>query len=62
MDQKTGILYNAPLGCAIIGLVVRNSGALEHLNLLSSLALGCYQPSPEVFNCMTLFTTTVKKY
>ena len=35
-------------GCAIKGLVVCNYWDLEPLDLLHSLALGCYQPSPEV--------------
>ncbi len=38
-------------GCAIKELVVSNNRDLEPLDLLNSLALGCYQPSPEV--CMT---------
>ena len=45
--------YHAQLGLpgkgrAIKGLVVCNSWDLEPLDLLNSLALGCYQPSPEV--------------
>ena len=45
--------YNAQLGlpdkgCAIKGLVVCNSWDLEPLVLLNDLALGCYQPSPDV--------------
>ncbi len=35
-------------GRAIKGLVVCNSWDLEPLYLLNGLALGCYQPSPEV--------------
>ncbi len=35
-------------GRAIKGLVVCNSRDLEPLDLLNSLALGCYQPYPEV--------------
>ncbi len=35
-------------GRAIEGLVVFNNRDLEPLYLLNSLALGCYQPSPEV--------------
>ncbi len=45
--------YNAQLGLpnegsAIKGLVVCNSWDLEAWDLLKGLALGCYQPSPEV--------------
>ena len=35
-------------GRAIKGLVVCNNKDLEPLNLQNGLALGCYQPSPEV--------------
>ena len=35
-------------GRAIKGLVVCNSWDLEPSDLLNGLALGCYQPSPEV--------------
>ena len=35
-------------GRAIKGLVVCNSLDLEPWDLLNGLALGCYQPSPEV--------------
>ncbi len=35
-------------GRAIKELVVSNSWDLEPLDLLNGLALGCYQPSPEV--------------
>ena len=35
-------------GRAIKGLVVCNNLDLEPLDLLIGLALGCYQPSPEV--------------
>ncbi len=51
---KTGATqYNAQLGLpdkgrAIKGLVDCNSWDLEPLDLLNGLALGCYQPSPEV--------------
>ncbi len=45
--------YHAQLGLqdkgrAIKELVVCNSWDLEPLGLLNGLALGCYQPSPEV--------------
>ena len=45
--------YYAQLGlpdkvCAIKGLVVCNNWDLEPFDLLNGLALGCYQPSPEV--------------
>ena len=45
--------YHAHLGIpvkgrSIKGLVVCNNWDLEPLNLLNCLALGCYQPSPEV--------------
>ena len=52
--SKTGATqYHAQLGlpdkgCAIKKLVISNSWDLEPLDLLNSLALGCYQPSPEV--------------
>ena len=51
---KTGAThYHAQLGLpdkgrAIKGLVVCNSWDLEPYDLLNGLALGCYQPSPEV--------------
>ena len=35
-------------GRAIKGLVVYNSLDLEPQDLLNGLALGCYQPSPQV--------------
>ena len=35
-------------GRTIKGLVVYNDWDLEPLDLLNGLALGCYQPSPEV--------------
>ena len=45
--------YHAQLGLpekgrAIKGLVVCNNWDLEPLDLLNGLALGCYQPSPDV--------------
>ncbi len=45
--------YHAQLGLpdkgrAIKGLVVCNNWDLEPWDLLNGLALGCYQPSPEV--------------
>ncbi len=45
--------YNAQLGLldkgrASKGLVVGNSLNLEPWELLNGMALGCYQPSPEV--------------
>ena len=36
-------------------LVVCNNWDLEHLDLLNGLALGCYQPSPEVLIVYVLF-------
>ena len=51
---KTGAAqYHAQLGLqdkgrATKGLIICNSWDLEPLNLLNSLAIGCYQPSPEV--------------
>ncbi len=51
---KTGATqYHAQLGLpdkgrAIKGMVVCNNWDLEPLDLLNGLALGCYQPSPEV--------------
>ena len=51
---KTGVTqYHAQLGLpnkgrAIKGLVVCNNWYLEPLDLQNGLALGCYQPSPEV--------------
>ncbi len=53
-QAKTGATqYNAPLGLpdkghVIKGLVVCNNKDLEPWNLLNGLALGWYQPSPEV--------------
>ena len=48
-----GTQYHAQLGLldkrrAIKGLVVCNDWDLESLSLINGLALGCYQPSPEV--------------
>ena len=40
-------------GSAIKGLVVCNSWDLELLYLINCLALGCYQPSPEVLIIIT---------
>ena len=51
---QTGITqYHVQLGLqdkgrAIKGLVVCNNWDLEPLKQLNDLALGCYQPSPEV--------------
>ena len=51
---KTGATqYHAQLGLpdkgrAIKGLVICNDQDLKPEDLLNSLALGCYQPSPEV--------------
>ncbi len=52
---QTGLTqYNAQLGLldkgrAIKGLVVcKNYWDLELLDLVNGLALGCYQPSPEI--------------
>ena len=41
-------------GHAIKGLVVCNNWDLEPLDLLNGLALGCYQPSPEVLIVLIL--------
>ena len=51
--QKGKSQYHAQLklpdiGCAIKILVVCNGLDIKPLDLLNSLALGCYQPSPEV--------------
>ena len=51
--KKRATQYHAQLGIpdkgrAIKGLVVCNNWYLESLDLLNGLALGCYQPSPEV--------------
>ena len=51
--QTGATQYHAQLGLpdkgrAINGLVVCNYLDLEPLDLLNGLALGCYQPSPEV--------------
>ena len=35
-------------GCAIKGLVVRNCRDLESFEMFNCLALGCYQPSPDI--------------
>ncbi len=54
LGPKTGVTpCHAQLGlpdksCAIKGLFVCNNWDLEPLGLLNVLALGCYQPSPEV--------------
>ncbi len=52
--QTGATQYNAQLGLPDKGrankeLVVCNNWDLEPLDLLNGLALGCYQPSPEVF-------------
>ncbi len=52
-SQTGATQYHAQLelpekGLAIKGLVVCNNWDLEPLDLLNGLALGCYQPSPEV--------------
>ncbi len=52
--QTGATQYNAQLGLsdkgrAIKGFVVCNNSNLEPLDLLNGLALGYYQPSPEVF-------------
>ncbi len=56
-------------GRAIKGLVVCNNWDLEPLDLLNGLALGCYQPSPEVLivygvlwylSSIAILTTTTK--
>ena len=50
--QTGATQYHAQLGLpdkgAIKGLVVFNSWDLDPLDLVNGLALGCYQPSPEV--------------
>ena len=51
--QTGATQYHAQLGLpdkgrAIKGLVVCNSWDLTPLDLLNGLALGCYQPSPDV--------------
>ncbi len=51
--QTVATHYHAQLGLqdkgrVTKGLVVYNNWDLELLDLLNSLALGCYQPSPEV--------------
>ncbi len=54
LSPETGATqYHAQLGLpdkgrAIKGLVVCNNWDQEPLDLLNGLALGCYQPSPEV--------------
>ncbi len=40
--------YQAQIGLSDKGLVVCNGRNLEPFNLLNDLALGCYQPSPEI--------------
>ena len=54
LPQTGATQYHAQLGLpdkghAIKRFVVCNVWDLEPLNLLNGLALGCYQPSPEVF-------------
>ncbi len=51
--QTGATQYNVQLGlpdkgCAIKGLAICKSWDLGPLDLLNVLALGCYQPSPEV--------------
>ena len=58
--QTGATQYHAQLGLpdkgrAIKGLVVCNSCYLEPLDLLNGLALGCYQPSPEVLIVLFFF-------
>ena len=58
--QTGATQYHAQLGLpdkgrAIKGLVVCNNRDLESLDLLNGLALGCYQPSPEVFIVPIMF-------
>ena len=54
LGPKTGTTYNyaqleLPVkGRTIKGLVFRNDLDLEPLGLINGLALGCYQPYPEV--------------
>ncbi len=45
---QTGATQYSEKGRAIKGLVVCNHWDLDPLDLLNSLTLGCYQPSPEV--------------
>ncbi len=53
--QTGATQYHAQLGLpkdksrAIKGLVVCNNRDLEPLDLQNGLAIGCYQPSPEVY-------------
>ena len=49
-------------GCAIKGLVVCNDWDLVPLDLLNCLALGCYQPSPEVLIVLTLIIERLRIY
>ena len=51
-------------GCEIKGLVVCNNRDLEPLDLQNGLALGCYQPSPEVLIVLlsTMLRYFVKNY
>ena len=70
--QTGATQYHAQLGLpdkgrAIKGLVVCNSWDLEPLDLLNGLALGCYQPSPEVLLaeekfCFLINRRTFKMY
>ena len=58
--QTGATQYHAQLGLpdkgrAIKGFVVCNYWDLEPLDLLNGLALGWYQPSPEVLIVLTLF-------
>ncbi len=53
--QTGATQYNAHLGLtdkglAIKGFVVCNNWDIEPFDLLNRMALGCYQPSPEVIN------------
>ncbi len=55
--------YHAQLGLpdkgrAIKGLVVCNNWDLEPLDPINGLALGCYQPSPEVLIVLSKINKT----
>ncbi len=69
--QTGATQYHALLGLrdkgrAIKGLVVCNNWVLEPLDMLNGLAVGYYQPSPEVlivlyiYSCFYLYASTVR--
>ncbi len=52
VTQYHALLGHTDKGRAIKGLVVCNNKDIEPLDLQNGLALGCYQPSPEVLSVL----------